>query len=335
MSISKENADNLQFIWWKKHNMNTNALVTGATGFVGSHLCEELVRRGYNVFGLSRTGRVHNVRSLLNQKGFHLHRGDIRDVKILCDIVKASNIKVIFHLAAQLPHGEALNNPFLFFNINAMGTLNLLHAAYLNSVDKFIYASTMSVYSEFPSYLPVDEEYPVQPSTIYGVSKLEGELYCNVYSKVINVVVLRYGGAYGKGQPKHKVIPKFISQALSNMPVTICGDGTQTSDFVYVKDIVQGTLLALERDKLGVYNIGGGEEVSISDLAKRIISLTGSKSEIVSVGKDTDRPFRFVLDITKSQKDFGYSPYSLDEGLSMYMSEFDRGEISLIKRHKK
>lgn len=315
--------------------MNTNALVTGATGFVGSHLCEELVRRGYNVFGLSRTGRVHNIRSLLNQKGFHLHRGDIRDVKILSDIVKVNNIKVIFHLAAHRPQSEDLSNSFLCFDINARGTLNLLNVAYLNGVDKFIYASTMSVYSEFPSYLPVDEKHPVQPSTIYGVSKLEGELYCNVYSKVINVLVLRYGGAYGKGQPKQNAIPMFINQALNNMPITIYGNGMQTSDFVYVKDIVQGTLLALERDKLGVYNIGGGEEISISDLAKRIINFTGSKSEIVPAGKDTDRPFRFVLDITKSQKDFGYSPYSLDEGLSMYMLEFDRGEISLIERYRR
>ena len=303
-----------------------NILVTGATGFIGSHLCKELIQRGYTVFGLSHSGGIQNIKSLLNQKEFHLQRGDIRDVNILSDIIKVNNIKVIFHLAAQLPHGEDINNPFLCFDINARGTLNLLNAA-LNNVDKFIYASSMSVYSEPPEYLPVDEKHSVRPSTIYGVSKLEGELYCNVYSKAMNIVVLRYGGAYGKGQPKHNAIPTFINQALNNMPITIYGDGTQTSEFVYVKDVVQGTLLALEKNKTGVYNIGSGEDMRIRDLAKRIIEHTNSKSEIVLVDKDTDRPFRFVLDITKSRKVLGYSPQSVNEGLSMYISEFDTGDI--------
>lgn len=300
-----------------------NTLVTGATGFIGSHLCNELIQRGYTVFGLSRSGTIQNIKSLLNQKEFHLQIGDIRDVELLSDTVTNNNIQVIFHIAAQLPQGEYLSNPILCFDINARGTLNILNAAYLNSVDKFIYASSMSVYSEPPKYLPVDETHPVQPSTIYGVSKLEGELYCNVYSKAMNIVVLRYGGAYGKGQPKHKVIPAFINQALNNRPITIYGDGTQTSDFVYVKDVVQSTLLALENNKSGVYNIGSGEEMSIRNLAERIINFTHSKSEINLINKDTDRPFRFVLDITKARKDLGYSPQSVDDSLSMCISEFD------------
>jgi nucleoside-diphosphate-sugar epimerase len=304
-----------------------NILVTGATGFIGSHLCKELIQRGYTVFGLSRSGRIQNIKSLLTQKEFYLQRGDIRDVKILSDIIRVNNINVIFHLAAQLPQGNDLNNPFLCFDINARGTLNLLNAAYLNGADKLIYASSMSVYSEHPKYLPVDEKHPVQPSTIYGVSKLEGELYCNVYSKAMNMVVLRYGGAYGKGQPKHNAIPTFISQALNNMPITIYSDGTQTSDFVYVKDVVQGTILALEKNKTGAYNIGSGEEMSVRDLAERIINFTDSKSEIVMADNDTDRPFRFVLDITKSRKGLGYSPHSFDEGLSLYISEFDTRDL--------
>ena len=304
-----------------------NTLVTGATGFIGSHLCKELIQRGYTVFGLSQSGRIQNIKSLLNQKEFYLQRGDIQDVNVLSDIIKYNNIKVVFHLAAQLPQGDDLNNPLLCFDINARGTLNLLNASYLNGIDKFIYASSMSVYSEPPKYLPVGEKHPVQPSTIYGVSKLEGELYCNVYSKAMNMVVLRYGGTYGKGQPKHNAIPTFINQALNNRPITIYGNGAQTSDFVYVKDVVQGTLLALEKNKPGVYNIGSGEEMSVRDVAERIINFTDSKSEIVLIDKDTDRPFRFVLDITKSRKDLGYSPHSFDEGLFGYISELDTGDL--------
>lgn len=301
-----------------------NVLVTGATGFIGSHLCNELIKIGYTVFGLSRSGSSQNIKSLLNQTEVHLLRGDIQDAVLLSDIIKNNNIKIIFHLAAQLPQGNDINDPFLYFDINARGTLNLFNAAYINGVGKMIYASTMSVYSEPPKYIPVDEKHPAQPSTIYGMSKLVGELYYNIYSKLMDIVILRYGGAYGKGQPKHKVIPAFIYQALNNMPITIHGDGTQTTDFVYVKDAVQCAILALKKNKIGIYNIGGGEEISIRDAAERIINITGSKSEILLIDEDTDRPFRFVLDITKARKELGYSPHSFDEGISKYISEFDR-----------
>jgi len=303
-----------------------NVLVTGATGFVGSHLCKELIQRGYYVFGLSRSGKIQNIQSLLNKKRFHLERGDIRDIDMLSSIVKDDNIKVIFHLATQLPHINDLNDPSLLVDINVRGTLNSLNVAYKNGVDKFIYASSMSVYSEPPKYLPVDEKHPVQPPTIYGASKLSGELYCHVYSKSMGITILRYAGCYGKGQPKHNAVPRFINQALNNKSITIYGNGTQSSDFVYVKDVVQGTLLALEKNMPGIYNIGSGEETNIRDLAKQIISLTNSKSKLIQVDVETDRPFRFALDIQKSRKVLGYFPLSVNEGLSKYISEFENNK---------
>lgn len=300
-----------------------NTLVTGATGFIGSHLCKELIQRGYTVFGLTRSGKTDKIKSLLNQKEFHLQKADIRDEKALFEIIKDNNIKVIFHLAAQLPQADDLKNPFLCFDVNARGTLNLLYAAYLNDVDYFMFGSTMSVYSDPPVYLPVDEKHPVQSSTIYGVSKLASEFYCNLYSKFINMVILRFSGVYGLGQSKQNAVPRFINQALSNSPITIYGDGTQTSDYVYIKDVVQAILFAWENKKTGTYNIGSGEELSVKDLAKRIVNALGSKSEIVMTGKETDRPFRFFFDIKKSRAELNYSPFSFNEGLSLYLSEFD------------
>ena len=298
-------------------------LVTGATGFIGSHLCQALVQRGHRVSALSHSGRTRNIESLLQNKKFHLQTGDIQDTDMMCDIIKDNRITVIFHLAAQIPSDSDINNPFLCFDTDARGTLSMLNAAYLNGVDKFIYSSTMSVYSEPPQYLPVDESHPVQPSTIYGVAKLAGELCCNLYSRAMNIVVLRYSGAYGRGERESNAIPAFFDQALNNRPITIHGDGTQASDFVYIDDIVQGTLLAWENNKPGAYNIGSGEEISVRELAKRIINITNSKSELVLTDRYTDRPFKFFLDITKSQKVFGYSPRSLDEGLHTYLKEFN------------
>lgn len=293
-----------------------NILITGATGFIGSHISKELVKRGYLVFGLSLVDENH--------KEIYLLKGDIRDLNTLYNVIKENKIKTVLHLAALIPHKESLHNPFLCFDVNARGTLNLLNAAYLNGVDKFIYTSTMSVYSEPPRYLPVDENHPTQPSTIYGASKLEGELYCNIYSSAMNMVVLRYGGVYGKGQQESNatiVAMRFIKQALNNEPITIYGDGNQSSDFLYIEDMLQGTFLALEKNITGVYNIGGGEEISIIDLAKRIINLTNSRSKIVFINKNTNRPFRFVLDIKKAQKILGYSPSSLNNNLSKYILE--------------
>jgi len=299
-----------------------NILVTGATGFIGSHLCQELIQKGHQVFALSRSGRTHNIESLLRHKEFHLQTGDIQDAGMMRNIIKNTRVKAIFHLAAQLPSDSDINNPLLRFDTNARGTLSVLNAAYLNDVDKFIYSSSMSVYSEPPQYLPVDESHPVQPSTIYGVAKLTGELYCNLYSKAMNIVVLRYSGAYGRGERESNAIPTFIHQALNNRPIAIDGDGSQTSDFVYIDDVVQGTLLAWENNNPGVYNIGSGEEISVRELAERIINIANSKSEVVLTDRDTERPFRFFLDIAKAQKVLGYSPRSLDEGLRTYLKEF-------------
>jgi len=296
-------------------------LITGGAGFIGSRLCEKCTEEGHTVLCLDNSMKENlmNIRLLLDHRNFKLIEGDIRDSDLMEKVMR--DIDVVVHLAAHMPEDKNIDNPFLCFDINDKGTLNLLKAAYLNSVNTFIYSSTMMVYSEPPDYLPVDENHPAQPITIYGASKLAGELYCRVYSKAMNTVVLRCSRAYGEGMTKCEPITTFINQALSNRPITIYGDGTQSSDFVYVKDIVQANLLALEKNEPGIYNIGGGEEISVRDVAKRIISFTGSKSEIVMVDKNVDRPFRFVLDITKSCKVLGYSPVSFEEGLAGYIEK--------------
>jgi UDP-glucose 4-epimerase len=303
-----------------------NLLVTGATGFIGSHLCRELVRKGHNVFALSRTGRTRNVVPLMRRKEFHLIKGDIQDAGMMQALVKENRIKAIFHLAAQLPGENDNDDPFACFDTNARGTLNILNAAAKNGVERFIYASTMSVYAEPPRYLPVDEDHPTQPSTVYGVGKLAGELLCNTYSNTMKITILRYGGTYGRGERESDAVQMFIKQAKQNRPMTIYGDGKQTTDFVRVEDAVAGTLLAWEKGQAGIYNIGSGEETSVKTLAEEIIKITKSKSEITLTDKATDRPFRFYLDIKKAKKDLGYSPRPLAEGLRGYLKELNDEE---------
>lgn len=301
-----------------------NILVTGANGFIGSYLCQKLVENGYEVFGLAFLRDASKLGEILKNNKFHLLYGDIRDKNFIEKIIKENNIKTIFHLAAVLPSNSDYNDPFSIFSTNVMGTLNLLDAAYKNRVLKFIFASTMSVYSEPPSYLPVDEKHPCWPDNIYGASKVSAEAFCNSYKESMEIYVLRYGGAYGFGQDGHYAMFNFINSSLKNEPITIHGDGSQTTDFVYIDDVTAGSVLAMESKKPGTYNIGGGEEISIKKLAEKIIKLTGSKSEIVLTGKETNRPFRFFLNIKKAKDNFGYSPAPLDKGLASYIFELKK-----------
>ncbi len=299
---------------------NKNILITGAAGFIGANLCQKLIEKGYNVFGISLSGKKINLRrGTLNKKNFHFKKGNILNTKLISKIIKYNKIDTIIHLAAVLPSKKDIDNPLFIFKVNAQGTLLLLKEAFKNKVNKFIYTSTMSVYSEPPEYLPLDEDHPTKPLTIYGASKLSGELYCNVYSKFINITILRYGGAYGGGQHKHSAVYRFVKQAVKNKPITIYGSGNQSTDFTYIDDIINGTILAMGKNRPGVYNIGSGKETSIRHLAEKIIKLTKSKSKIIFLSKKTDRPFRFILDIDKARKTFGYSPTTLENGLSKYI----------------
>ncbi len=299
-----------------------NVLVTGATGFVGSHLCRELIDRGYNVFAISYSGRTRKVESLLGYTTFHLQTEDLRDTDKVRGLFRELKIEGVFHLAARLPEGNDLQNPQTLFDTNARATLNMLNAAHLGGVKKVVYASSMSVYSEPPGYLPVDEEHPVQPTTLSGMSKLVGELCCRLYAGLMNVVILRYAGVYGPGQRESDAIPTFIQQALGGKPITIHGDGTQTSDYTYVDDVVQATILAMEKGDSSVYNIGSGEETSVNKLAEQIIRYANPKTVCELSGDVSERPFRFVLNIGKARKALGYSPCSLAEGLQKYLKEF-------------
>lgn len=290
-----------------------SVLVTGSMGLLGSHLCKRLVSEDHKVIGLSRNW-VNEVK----YENFKICVGNILDEQLICKIIKDNNVKTVFHLAAQMPYTP---NNYPLRDVNIQGTINVLRAVQQCGVEEFIFASSMGIYSDPPEYLPVDESHPTHPSSIYGLTKLAGEFACRSYADSMRVIILRYGGIYGIGMDRTRAIAKFVRCALDNQPITVFSGGEQSNDFMYVEDAVEGTCLAWNKKESGIYNIGSGQEVPIKDLAYKIVELTNSKSHIVFSGGETDRPFRFVLDITKARKELGFSPHSLEDGLRLYIED--------------
>ncbi|PQJ81258.1 NAD-dependent epimerase/dehydratase family protein [Polaribacter glomeratus] len=255
-------------------------VITGGAGFIGSHIAEFLSNQGHEVTVLDslRTGFTKN----LNNLNVKFIEGDIRDKDLVKEVAK--NASAIFHLAALVSVPESLTKISECVAINTIGTLNVLDAARETENCKVILSTSAANYGDNP-ILPKVETMVSEPMTPYAITKLDGEYYLKMYEDQWNVPTtsLRYFNVFGPRQnPKSAyaaAVPIFINKALQNEPITIYGDGLQTRDFVYVKDVVKANILASTKGS-GTYNVALGHSTSILELAENIISITNSKSQI-------------------------------------------------------
>jgi len=295
--------------------------VTGGAGFIGSHLAEELAGRGYHVIVIDdlSTGKMANIEPLLKRVNVEFVQGCITDLPLLRNLFQG--VYCVFHQAAIPSVPRSIDNPQATHNVNATGTLNVLLAARESGVKKVIYASSSSVYGDTPT-LPKAEDMAPNPQSPYAVTKLTGEYYCQVFHQVYSLatVCLRYFNVYGPRQnPESQyaaVIPIFIKRAYENKPPIIFGDGEQTRDFTFVKDVAEANILVAESDASGVFNIGSGESITINQLASLSIKLMG-KSDITPIYEEPRLgDIRDSLANIVRAGTFGYFPkYSLEEGL--------------------
>lgn len=269
--------------------MSQKILVTGGAGFIGSHLCEELIRKGNYVIALDNlfTGTKENLSDFINDERFQFIKGDIRDANLVNSLIK--KVDIIYHLAAIVGVDVVVNNPLENIEVNILGIKNIAEAAFKNGKKKVIFASSSEVYGK-NDQVPLKEE--GSPAIFgstkitrwsYGQAKSLGEHFLLAYSENgLPFVILRYFNCYGPRGINTKyanVIPKFISQAINNESLTIYGNGKQTRCFCYVSDIVKGTILCEKKLNNEVVNLGTNKETQILSLAKKIIKLGDSKSQ--------------------------------------------------------
>ncbi len=304
-------------------------VITGGAGFIGSNLAAELSQEKDSevviVDDLS-TGRIENLEKF--NKNINLVRGSITDLNLLEGIFK--DVDYVFHQAAIPSVPRSIKDPIASNNANVNGTLNVLVAARDSSVKKVIYASSSSVYGDTPE-LPKREDMMPNPLSPYAVTKLLGEYYCKVFNEVygLKTISLRYFNVYGPGQDPYSdyaaVIPRFINRILENKPPVIYGDGEQTRDFTFVKDVVRANILAMKSDANGVYNIASGNRISINELAKVIMKLLGRNLKPVHEAPREGDIGHSLGDISKAARNLGYEPrYSLEEGLRGTIKWFSR-----------
>ena len=296
-------------------------IVTGGAGFIGSHLAERLVGQGYQVIVLDdlSTGKIENIKELLKNDIVEFIKGSVIDLSLLRKLFQS--VAYIFHEAAIPSVPRSIENPQASHEVNVSGTLNVLLAARENGVQKVVYASSSSVYGDTPS-LPKREGIMPHPLSPYAATKLAGEYYCQVFHEVYKLptVCLRYFNVYGPRQDANSqyatVIPRFIKRASeSNSPI-IFGDGEQTRDFTFVKDAVEATILAVESDACGLFNIARGESVTINELAKLVISIIGNNVEPIHQEPRPGDVRHSLADISRART-LGYEPkYSLQAGLA-------------------
>lgn len=265
---------------------NKKVLVTGGAGFVGSHLCEELVNLGSNVISADNysAGKKENIKFLQKYDNFQAVNMDVTQKDGWDDIF--TDLDIIFHNAASKKN-ICLMNPQRDLEVNAGGTLNLLLLASKFRIDKFVHASTGSVYGE-PEIFPSDESHPLNPVSYYGVSKLAGERYVAAFNRLygMNTTILRYFHVYGTRQESNEfggVVSIFLRKILENKSIEIFGDGQQVRSFTYVKDLVKANLLAAVTPEASgeVFNAASGISISINELATGLKKLTKSDVSII------------------------------------------------------
>lgn len=301
-------------------------VLTGGAGFIGSHIAEYWSDNNAEIHIIDnlRSGYRKNLDGL---KGIVFHEGSITDKDLVYKVFEGADY--VHHLAAMISVPESVLNPYECVDINVYGLLNVLEAANAHKIKKVILSSSAAIYGDNPASPKTVLMLPA-PKSPYGITKLDGEFYLQMYyeSFGLQTVSLRNFNVFGPRQdPKSQyaaAIPIFVSKALKNEPIIIYGDGEQTRDFVYVKDVVQANILAATTPGVtGVFNVACGQAISINSLANLVLKITNSKSEIIYKQERPGDIKHSLASIEETKKKLNFSPkFNLMDGLEITIKYF-------------
>ena len=313
-------------------------LVTGGAGFIGSHLVERLLSLGHDIailddFNDFYDPQIKRQNIAAVAKDVEIHHLDLRDSGAVRNLFHREKFEAIAHLAARAGVRPSIQNPKLYYDTNVDGTLHLLDAARVTGVERFIFASSSSVYGNSKTVPFSEDRQLIQTLSPYGATKIAGEFLCSTYSHLygMRVVALRYFTVYGPRQRPDLAIHQFTRRIHAGKPIDQFGDGTTRRDYTYIDDIIQGTIAALKYDgpMFDIFNLGENETIQLRDLIAGIENALGEKAKINRLPEQPgDMPVTYA-DISKARKLLGYNPSTrLSDGLPRFIEWFLQSSLA-------
>lgn len=311
--------------------MSQTILITGAAGFIGSHLTQRLIRLGHRVVGLDNfcdfydpSRKRRNIQAILADCAdrFTLVEGDIRDSKTVNDLFAAHQPMDVIHIAAMAGVRPSIENPKLYCEVNLDGTVNLLDAAAAARCGRFIFASSSSVYGNNPK-VPFAEIDPVdQPISPYAATKRAGELLCHTYHHLygLKIACLRFFTVYGPRQRPDLAISKFLQLVASGQPIPMFGDGSTSRDYTYIDDIIDGIVASYERiaqHGYRIWNLGGSQPITLKEMIATIGRVVGVEPQIDARPMQAGDVDRTWCDTSRIERELAYKPQiPFEEGVT-------------------
>jgi len=314
-----------------------SVLVTGGAGFIGSHFCERLLREGIQTICLDNFDDFYdpamkhrNVSALKASPLFDNYEGDIRDRPFLADLCRRYRFDAVVHLAARAGVRPSIKNPLLYEEVNVRGTLNTLDVCREFRIQRFVFASSSSVYGE-NTRIPFSEEDPADfPVSPYGATKRAGELLCYVYHRLydIDIVCLRFFTAFGPRQRPEMAIHKFTRLIDHRKAVPMYGNGGSLRDYTYIDDIIDGLFKAFVKNRgYEIYNLGESRTTKLVDLIQMIQRALGKEAAIRELPDQPGDVPVTCANITKARKKLGYNPrFDVDEGIYRFIEWYRNPE---------
>jgi UDP-glucose 4-epimerase len=301
-------------------------VITGGAGFIGSNLTEYWIQQNAEVHVIDnlRSGFKSNLEEF---EGIFFHQGSITERDLVFNVLK--NADYVFHFAAMVSVIESIQKPSECVEINVNGLLNVLDASKEFGIKKVVLSSSAAVYGDNPAS-PKTIDMKPEPKSPYGITKLDGEYYLKMYNEIygLGTVALRYFNVFGpKQDPQSQysaAIPIFVSKAMKNEPITIYGDGEQTRDFIFIKDVVEANALAANNKNVnGVFNVATGRSISINQIVQLVVKETKSKSKIIYEEERAGDIKHSLASISETKSMLGFEPkYDLEEGLKQTIDYF-------------